>query len=192
MHISDGIISTPICLAAHAVSAVAIYISGRGVASEEIPRMGMTGAALFVVSLIQFPIAGVSIHLGLFGLAGVILGRRVFPVVFTVLLIQALIFQYGGLLTLGINAINMGSGAILAGLIWRYLPLNTFTKALLAGISGILVPALLMTLEFRLSGYGRGIFILLLVYAGTALIESGITIVATNFFNKVKPDILRV
>ncbi len=191
MHISDGIVSTPACLAAHAVAAVAIYVSGRGATSEEIPRMGMTGAALFVVSLIQFPIAGVSIHLGLFGLAGIVLGRRAFPVVFTVLLIQALIFQYGGLLTLGINSINMGSGAFLAWLIWRYLPMGDFARALGAGISGILVPALLMALEFRLSGYGRGIFILLLVYIGTAVIEGGITIVAVNFFRKVKPDILQ-
>jgi len=191
MHISDGIISTPVCLVAHAVAATAIYVSGRGVVSEEIPRMGMTGAALFVISLVQFPIAGVSIHLALFGLAGIILGKRAFPVVFTVLLIQALIFQYGGLLTLGINALNMGSGAFFAWLIWSYLPVNQFTKASLAGISGILVPALLMALEFRLSGYGRGIFILLLVYFVTAIIEGGITIVAVNFFRKVKPDILQ-
>lgn len=192
MHISDGIINTPVCLAAHAVAAVAIYVSGKSASSEEIPRMGMTGAALFVVSLLQFPIAGASIHLGLFGLAGIILGRRAFPVVFTVLLIQSLIFQYGGLLTLGINAINMGSGAFLAWLIWRYLPISVFGRAFIAGISGILVPALFMAIEFRLSGYGSGIYILLLIYLVTALIEGGITFVAVNFFRKVKPDILQV
>jgi cobalt/nickel transport system permease protein len=191
MHISDGIINTPVCLAAHAVAAVAIYVSGKSATSEEIPRMGMTGAALFVVSLLQFPIAGASIHLGLFGLAGIILGRRSFPVVFTVLLIQSLIFQYGGLLTLGINAINMGSGAFLAWLIWRYLPISVFGRAFIAGISGILVPAILMAIEFRLSGYGSGIYILLLIYLVTALIEGGITFVAVNFFRKVKPDILQ-
>jgi cobalt/nickel transport system permease protein len=191
MHISDGIINTPVCLAAHAVAAVAIYVSGKSASSEEIPRMGMTGAALFVVSLLQFPIAGASIHLGLFGLAGIILGRRSFPVVFTVLLIQSLIFQYGGLLTLGINAINMGSGAFLAWLIWRYLPISVFGRAFIAGISGILVPGILMAIEFRLSGYGSGIYILLLIYLVTALIEGGITFVAVNFFRKVKPDILQ-
>jgi cobalt/nickel transport system permease protein len=191
MHISDGIINTPVCLAAHAVAAVAIYVSGKSATSEEIPRMGMTGAALFVVSLLQFPIAGASIHLGLFGLAGIILGRRSFPVVFTVLLIQSLIFQYGGLLTLGINAINMGSGAFLAWLIWRYVPISVFGRAFIAGISGILVPAILMAIEFRLSGYGSGIYILLLIYLVTALIEGGITFVAVNFFRKVKPDILQ-
>ncbi len=191
MHISDGIINTPVCLAAHAVAAVAIYVSGKSASSEEIPRMGMTGAALFVVSLLQFPIAGASIHLGLFGLAGIILGRRSFPVVFTVLLIQSLIFQYGGLLTLGINAINMGSGAFLAWLIWRYVPISVFGRAFIAGISGILVPAILMAIEFRLSGYGSGIYILLLIYLVTALIEGGITFVAVNFFRKVKPDILQ-
>lgn len=191
MHISDGIISTPVCLAAHAASAALIYFSGKSVSSEEIPRMGMTGAALFVVSLLQFPIGGASIHLGLFGLAGIILGNRSFPVVFTVLLIQSLIFQYGGLLTLGVNAINMGSGAGLAWLIWRYVSVSLSVKAILAGISGILIPAILMALEFWLSGYGTGIFILFMAYLLTALIEGGITFAAISFFHKVKPDILQ-
>jgi len=191
MHISDGIISTPVCIAAHAVSAVAIYVSGKSITNEEIPRMGMTAAALFVVSILQFPIGGASIHLGLFGLAGIILGNKSFPVVFTVLLIQSLIFQYGGLLTLGVNAINMGSGAWLGWIIWKYLPLSFSGRAFLAGISGILVPATLMALEFRFSGYGSGIFVLFLAYLITAMIEAGITFAAVNFFRKVKPDILQ-
>jgi cobalt/nickel transport system permease protein len=191
MHISDGIISTPVCIAAHAASAAVIYFSGKSVSSEEIPRMGMTGAALFVVSLIQFPIGGASIHLGLFGLAGIILGNKSFPVVFTVLLIQSLIFQYGGLLTLGVNAINMGCGAWLAWIIWKYIPVSFSVRAFLAGISGILIPALLMAVEFRFSGYGSGIFVLFMAYLITALIEGGITFAAVNFFHKVKPDILQ-
>jgi len=191
MHISDGIISTPVCIAAHAASAAVIYFSGKSVTNEEIPRMGMTGAALFVVSILQFPIGGASIHLGLFGLAGIILGNKSFPVVFTVLLIQSLIFQYGGLLTLGVNAVNMGSGAWIAWIVWKYVPLSLSGRAFLAGISGILAPTILMILEFRFSGYGSGIFVLFLAYLVTALIEGAITFAAVNFFNKVKPDILQ-
>lgn len=191
MHISDGIISTPVCIAAHVASVATIYLSGRGAGTEEIPKMGMTGAALFTVSLIQFPVAGASVHLGLFGIAGIILGKRSFPVIYTVLLLQSLIFQYGGLMTLGVNAINMSAGAFLAWLIWHLSLLPEFLRAILAGISGIIIPALLMVLEFKLSDYGSGIFVLLLVYFLTALIEGGITLSAIKFLKKVKPDIIQ-
>ena len=190
MHISDGIISTPVCIAANVAAVGLIYVSGRKARPEEIPGMGMTGAALFVASLVHFPIAGTSIHLGLFGIAGIILGKRSFPVIFTALLFQSLIFQHGGLLTVGVNAINMGAGAYVAWLIWHITPIPEYLRSALAGFCGIIVPALLMTVEFQLSGYGSGIFILLLVYLLAAVIEGGITLSAVSFFRKVKPDIL--
>ncbi|HSL86689.1 MAG TPA: CbiM family transporter [Bacteroidales bacterium] len=190
MHISDGIISTPVCIAANAAALGLVYLTGRKATAEEIPRMGMTGAALFVASLIHFPVAGTSIHLGLFGIAGIILGKRSFPVIFTALLFQSLIFQHGGLLTLGINAINMGAGAYAAWMIWRIAIIPENIRSIMAGLTGILVPALLMVIEFRITGYGTAIALLLLVYLLAALIEGGITLSAVLFLRKVKPEIL--
>ncbi len=190
MHISDGIISTPVCIAANAVALGLVYLTGRKATAEEIPQMGMTGAALFVASLIHFPVAGTSIHLGLFGIAGIILGKRSFPVVFAALLFQSLIFQHGGLLTLGINAINMGAGAYAAWMIWRIAVIPEYIKSVMAGLTGIIVPALLMVTEFRITGYGTAIALLLFVYLLAALIEGGITLSAVLFLRKVKPEIL--
>jgi cobalt/nickel transport system permease protein len=190
MHISDGIISAPVCIAAHAASAGLIYFTGKGADAEEIPRMGMTGAALFVASLIQFPIAGTSVHPGLFGLTGIMLGKRAFPVVYTALLFQAVMFQHGGLLSLGLNALNMGAGAYAAWLVWRTSPVPEYVRAATAGFIGIMVPALMMTLEFKITGYGSAIALLLLIYVITGAIEGGITLVAVKFFKKVKPEIL--
>ena len=190
MHISDGIISTPVCIAANAAALGLVYLTGRKATAEEIPRMGMTGAALFVASLIHFPVAGTSIHLGLFGIAGIILGKRSFPVIFTALLFQSLIFQHGGLLTLGVNAINMGAGAYAAWMIWRIAIIPENIRSIMAGLTGILVPALLMVIEFRITGYGTAIALLLFVYLLAALIEGGITLSAVLFLRKVKPEIL--
>ncbi|MBE0675043.1 MAG: cobalt transporter CbiM [Bacteroidales bacterium] len=190
MHISDGIIITPVCIAADAAALGIIYLSSRNTRPEEIPAMGMTGAALFVASLIHFPLAGTSIHLGLFGMAGIILGKRSFPVIFTALLFQSLIFQHGGLLSVGINSINMGTGAWVAWMIWSIAGVPIHIRALLAGFAGIIVPALLMTGEFRLSGYGSGIALLIAVYALAALIEAAITLSAVTFLKKVKPEII--
>jgi cobalt/nickel transport system permease protein len=190
MHISDGIISTPVCIAANVAALGLIYVTGRKATTEEIPRMGMTGAALFVASLIHFPVAGTSIHLGLFGIAGIILGKRSFPVVFTALLFQALIFQHGGLLTLGVNAINMGTGAFMAWIIWRIAGIPEYIRAGLAGFTGIIVPAMLMIAEFRITGYGGAIAIIALIYLLAAIIEGGITLSTVMFFRRVKPEIL--
>ncbi len=152
--------------------------------------MGMTGAALFVISLIHFPVAGSSIHLGLFGLAGIILRNRAFPVVFTVLLFQSLIFQHGGLLAIGLNALNMGAGAYVAWMIWRIAVMPEYLRAVFAGLTGVLIPAMLMVFELRVTGYGASISLLLIVYLLTAFIEGGITLSAVLFLRKVKPEIL--
>ncbi|MFO7923865.1 MAG: CbiM family transporter [Bacteroidales bacterium] len=190
MHIADGIIDTNICVAAHVISGGMIYLSGKNTQLDDIPKMGMMGAALFVASLIHFPFAGTSVHLGLFGIAGIILGKRAFPAIFTALLFQSLIFQHGGLLTLGVNSLNMGAGALVAWLIWRVKKVPEFLRAILAGFFGIMIPAVLMALEFRLSGYGRGIMFLFSVYLVAAAIESAITFSAVKLLRRVKPEIL--
>jgi len=190
MHIADGIIHPGISAAAAAASIGLVYLSGRKAPLEEIPKMGLTGAALFVASLIHIPFAGTSVHPGLYGIAGILLGKRAFPVIFSVLLFQSLVFQHGGLLSVGINSINMGAGAFLAWMIWKQLKLPEYFRATMAGIAGIIIPTLLMAAGFRLSGYGLGIIYLFSVYIFVALAEGVITLLIVKFFRKTKSDIL--
>ena len=190
MHIADGIIATEICIAADAAALGAIYLAGKRTPPEAIPRMGFVGAALFVASLIHIPLGGSSVHAGLFGLAGILLGLRAFPVVFAALLFQTLLFQHGGLITVGVNAFNMGAGAAAAALLWQLRPIPESARAFAAGTVGILVPALLMATEFELSGYGRGFFYLLWIYAIAALAEGVLTLLMVRFFRKVQPALL--
>ncbi len=190
MHIADGIISTEIAIVADVISIGALYAFGKKTDADDIPKMGMMAAALFVASLIHFPVAGTSIHLGLFGLAGILLGVRSFPVVFVALLFQSLIFQHGGILSAGLNALNMGAGAIAAYLLWQVSGIPEFVRAFTAGFLGIMVPALFMAVEFNVSGYGRGIFYLLYVYIIVAAIEGLLTLTIVKFFRKVESPIL--
>jgi len=192
MHIADGILSLEVCLAADAAAVAGVYLFGRRIRGEEIPRMGLMAAALFTASLLHFPVAGTSIHLGLMGLAGILLGRRSFPVIFATLLFQSLLFQHGGLVAVGVNTLNMGTGALLAALIWHVRPLPLPVRAFLCGLTGILLPALLMALEFHLSGYGRSIFYLFYVYLLTGAVEGVLTAVAVGFFRRVNPAMLRL
>ena len=190
MHIADGIISTEIAIVADVISIGALYVFGKKTDADDIPKMGMMAAALFVASLIHFPVAGTSVHLGLFGLAGILLGLRSFPVVFVALLFQSLIFQHGGILSTGLNALNMGAGALAAYLLWRVSGIPEFVRAFTAGFFFFFFPALFMAVEFNVSGYGRGIFYLIYVYVIVAAVEGLLTLTIVKFFRKVESPIL--
>lgn len=190
MHISDGILPVSGCLVAQAVALGASAWAGRRVEPEEIVRMGMVASAVFVASMVHFPLGGTSVHLGLFGLAGILLGRRVFPVVYAALLFQALLFQHGGLLTLGVNALNMGMGALAAAAIWKFEAMPSSARTFLAGFAGTFLPALLMATEFELAGYGKGFRFIAALYLAVALIEGAVTTFIVAFLRRVKPGVL--
>lgn len=190
MHIADGILPTAWCGAAHAVTYPLIYWSGRKAQPAEIVKMGLLASALFAVSLVHIPIAGTAIHVGLLGLAGILLGVRSVAVVFSALLLQALLFQHGGLLTLGVNALNMSAGALMAGLLWRVKAGSDVVRGFAAGFAGVAVPAGLVGAEFALAGYGKGFLALALLYSGVAALEGVITSVTAGFLSRTKPAAL--
>jgi cobalt/nickel transport system permease protein len=190
VHIADGIIATEALVAANVACIGALYLAGRRVDPEEVPRMGFVGASLFAVSLLHFPLAGTSVHPSLLGLAGILLGRRVVPVLFVVLLFQALLFQHGGFLSVGLNTLNMAAGAMLASLAWRSPLRSEAVRAFLAGSLAVLLPTLLMGIQFLLTGYGRGMLYLLSVYWLVAALEGALAVTAVRFFRAVQPGIL--
>jgi cobalt/nickel transport system permease protein len=188
MHIADGILPVEISIAADAAALALVYVGGRNLEAEEIPRMGVFAAALFMVSLIHFPIAGTSIHLGLFGFAGMLFGLRAIPIIFVNLLFQTLIFQHGGLLSLGLNTLTMGSGALFSALLWKGIRINRRVVSFFCGLTGILLPAVLIALIFVLANYGKGMWFMISVYLPPAAIEGVLTVFIYNFFKKVKPE----
>ncbi len=152
--------------------------------------MGLVAAASFVVSTIQFPLAGVSVHLGLYGLLAILLGHRAFPVLYASLLFQSLLLQHGGLLSMGLNALNMGIGVLVGWLVWRSMLLGYMTRALLAGFLATFLPALLLAWEFELANYGRGFYVIAMLYVLVAVLEAVVTMMIVSFFKKTKPEIL--
>lgn len=190
MHIADGILPAGVSVAADVVAVGLVYVGGRKLETEEIPRMGIFAAALFIVSLIHFPIGATSIHLGLYGLAGLLFGLRSIPIIFVNLLFQSLIFQHGGLLSVGINTLTMGSGAMAAWVVWKSFKFYKQIKSFLCGFLGILIPAAFISIIFILSNYGKGMAFIVSVYIPAAVIEGLLTMAIFNYFNKVKPEIL--
>jgi cobalt/nickel transport system permease protein len=189
MHIADGIVPASWCIAAHAVSWGAVYWLGRRIETDEVVRLGMLASVSFAISLVHFPLGGTSVHLGLYGVIGILAGKRAFPVIFAALLFQTILFQHGGLLSLGLNALNMGVGALLAAVIWRSKGADSI-RAFLCGFLGVLIPALLVATEFSFAGYGKGFYFVAALYLGAAALEGLLTLAIVIFLRRTRPAIL--
>ncbi|GAB4146846.1 MAG: energy-coupling factor ABC transporter permease [Cyanobacteria bacterium J069] len=114
LHIPDGFLNLPISLITWAISLVLIVLALRQVQSEyqerTVPLMGVCAAFIFAAQMINFPIpGGTSGHLLGGTLAGILLGPWAGTLVVTVVfIVQAVLFQDGGLTVLGANIFNMG------------------------------------------------------------------------------------
>lgn len=189
MHIADGIVPTWWCGVAHAITWTGVWKFGQNLDPSEVVRMGLLASATFALSLVHFPLGGTSVHLGLYGLTGILLGGRAFPVIAATLVFQSFLFQHGGLLTLGLNALNMGGGALAAAALWRSgIGLET-PRAFACGFLGILIPAAGIASEFSLAGYGKGFYFMIVLYLGAAILEGLLTSGIVAFLRRSRPAV---
>ena len=112
MHIAEGVLSAPVILSGAALSIGAVGYGLRKLPQDNLILAGLVGAAFFVASLIHVPVGFSSAHLILNGLVGIVLGWAAYPVIFVALLLQAVLFMFGGLTTLGVNTFTMGTGVL--------------------------------------------------------------------------------
>ncbi|MBC7105042.1 MAG: energy-coupling factor ABC transporter permease [Firmicutes bacterium] len=140
MHIPDGFLDVKTWVATGALSAgtlaYALRRTRRTLQDRQVPAMGVMAAFIFAAQMVNFPIVGgTSGHLIGAVLAAVTLGPWSACVIMTVILIlQALLFQDGGLTALGANILNMGVVAVFAGygvyrLLRRYRTVGVFVAS---------------------------------------------------------------
>ncbi len=65
-------------------------------------------------------------------------------------------------------------------------------RAFLCGFLGVLVPALLIAVEFALAGYGKGFLFMAALYLGAAALEGVITLTAVSFLKASRPGLLQL
>ncbi len=124
MHIPDGFLHPAVLTATGVLSASCVAVAARsarrGLEESRFALLGVMGAFVFAAQMVNFPLGlGTSSHLLGGVLLAVTLGLAPAVVVMTaILLVQALLFQDGGVLALGANVLNMGVAGIAAG----YLP----------------------------------------------------------------------
>jgi cobalt/nickel transport system permease protein len=114
MHIPDGFLSTVIAVIFWVIAVAAILYSIRrtegDLGERQVPLMGVVAAFIFAAQMLNFTVVGgTSGHFMGAALATFLLGPWAgILVMTTVVSIQALVFQDGGLLALGANITNMG------------------------------------------------------------------------------------
>jgi cobalt/nickel transport system permease protein len=210
LHIPDGFLAPEVSIALWIATALVIAIALRRVAAEHTNApartvlMGIAGAFIFAAQMFNFPVAaGTSGHLLGGVLAGVLLGPWAGSIVMaTVIGIQALLFQDGGLLVLGANIFNMGVIGTLGGSLFARgmsTALGGSRWAEIAGVGfaawlSVMAAAGLTTLQLGISGttdIGIGLPAMLGTHALIGVGEALITIAAIGFISATAPDILR-
>jgi cobalt/nickel transport system permease protein len=196
VHISEGILSAPVLAGGAALAAGGIAVGLRKMDYEKIPEVAVMTSAFFVATLVRVPVGPGSVHLVLNGLMGVMLGWMSFPAVFVALALQAVLFQFGGLTTLGVNTVNMALPAVAAYYVARPLIYKGKRAAavggFVAGAVGIGGGTALIALSLIATGeeFSAVSKTLAVVNLPAMAVEGVITAFVVAFLLKVKPEVL--
>jgi cobalt/nickel transport system permease protein len=198
MHISEGVLTPAVLIGGAVLTAGGSYIGLKKLDPDEIPTLGIMSASFFVASLIHVPVGPASAHLILNGLLGLILGWKAFPAILVGLSLQALLFQFGGFTTLGVNTINMALPAVICfymfgwGLRKRMKPSVFAVSAFCIGFFAVFFSSILVGGSLYLTGeaFLPAAKIIVIAHVPIMIIEGLLTAACALFLRKVKPEIL--
>jgi cobalt/nickel transport system permease protein len=207
MHVPDGFLSAAVSIVMWMIAITAVGTAlkrvGEDMGERLIPVMGVLAAAIFAGQMLNFSVAGgTSGHLLGAALATVVLGPWGAMLVLTsVVSIQALVFQDGGLLAMGANIVNMGVvGVAVSHFVCRSLqklaggkPAGIFIGAGLAAWLSTVVASLACAIELSASGTSPASLAIPAMAGIHGLIgfgEAVITIGAVTFLYSARRDLL--
>ncbi len=195
MHISEGVLSVPVLISGAALAATGVAVGLRRLDHERLMGTAMLTAVFFVGSLVHVPVGLGNAHLILNGLLGMLLGWAAFPAIFTALLLQAVLFQYGGLTTLGVNTVIMAAPAVLCAGLFSPLRarsvLGRRAAAFCCGALSVAGAGLLaaLALIFSEDGFWLSARLLFAAHIPIMLVEGLVTALAVGFMLKVRPEV---
>lgn len=197
MHISEGVLAAPVLLGGGVLTTIGTFVGLKKIDYDQIMPVGILSATFFVASLIHVPLGPGSVHLILNGLLGIILGWASFPAILVALFLQAVFFQYGGIVVLGVNAFNMAAPAVCCFYLvrpWLARPASRAVASFAGGFCAVLLSSLFMalSLSFSDSGFIKTAEIVAAAHLPVMVVEGAITMFAVAFLEKVQPDILNL
>jgi cobalt/nickel transport system permease protein len=199
MHISEGILSAPVLVTGAALTATAVGYGLKKMEHKEVPKVAILSSVFFVASLIHVPLGPSSVHLILNGIIGLLLGWSAFPAIFVALALQGVLFQFGGITTLGVNTFNMAFPAIICSYLFNrgVRGKNNFIALIMAFVcgflavllSGIMVAAALV---FTGEQFIQVAKLVIIAHLPVMILEGVFTTFCIGFLRKVRPEILNV
>lgn len=208
MHMANELLSVPVAGGTLAIAAGALGIICRKVmeivSADKLALMGILGAFVFAAQMVNFQLPampGTSGHLIGAVLLSIILGPHLGAIVISsVIIIQCLIFQDGGLLALGCNIINMGLIPCYLGYyLYRTITnghissTRTYIGAMLACVVAVEAGAILVPIQAALSGvlavpFSTFLITMIGVHFLVGFIEGLVTVAVLGYLQQVRPD----
>ncbi len=206
MHIPDGYMSVPVAIAGWVVTvgvvAYAARRAEREISDRAVPLMGVMAAFIFATQMMNFPVAGgTSGHLLGGALAAILLGPWAAVIVMAAVVgLQALMFQDGGLVVMGLNIANMGILTIFAGyFVYRFLAgvipgrVGALAASFVAAWASVVIGSAVVAVELALSGaspLGVALPAMIGVHALIGVGEGLITLAAVSFIRATNPGLV--
>jgi cobalt/nickel transport system permease protein len=208
MHIPDGFLTPAIAVVGWAIALVMIVVAlrqtRRQLEDRMVPMMGVLAAFIFAAQAINFPVAaGTSGHLIGAALAAIVLGPWAALLIMTsVLAVQGLIFQDGGLVVMGWNIVNMGVIAAFSGYVGYSLArrwagesrIAILSASFAAGWISVVLASVACAIELAASGTSPLVLATVAMASVHALIGIGeglITAAAVGLLLATRPGMLR-
>lgn len=208
LHIPDGFLSILVSTLLWVVSIIIIGYAlkrvGKELGERQVPLMGVLAAGIFAGQMLNFTVVGgTSGHLMGAAIATILMGPWAAMLIMTsVVSVQAIIFQDGGLLVLGANIFNMAIvGVTVAYMIFQtgMRILGRWKRGLLvvgfvAAWFSIVLASLSVALQLALSGISPANLAIPAMAGIHVLIGIGeglITVGALAFLSAVRPDLFQ-
>ncbi len=175
------------------------------IADKFIALTGMMTALIFVLQMINFPVAaGTSGHLLGGALAVIVLGPRLGLICLSVVvIIQSLLFADGGLSALGINVMNMAIvTSVTAWVVVKYWikfigknPSSLIIVSVLSGIVSVVFSSIAFMVQYILGGtisipVGTVLIAMISVHFLIGFGEGVITALIVGLLIRVRPDLI--
>lgn len=210
MHMANELLSIPVATGTLAIAAGALGFLCRKarqiITADKFALMGILGAFVFAAQMVNFQLPampGTSGHMIGAVLLGIILGPHLGAIVISsVVIIQCLIFQDGGLMALGCNIINMGLvpsylGYYLYKIITagQFSSLRVYIGAMVACVLAVEAGAILVPIQAALSGVlavplSTFLITMIGVHFLVGFIEGLVTVAVLGYLQQVRPDVV--
>jgi cobalt/nickel transport system permease protein len=197
MHISEGVLSPAVIAGGYALAVAGTAVGLKKMDYSRLTTAATLSSVFFVGSLVHVPLGPGSVHLILNGLLGVFLGWGIFPALFVALLLQAILFGFGGIAALGVNLCDVAFPALLCHYAFRGIFTGSGSSRAIGGfLCGALSVAGAAFLTALALGLTDGAFLasaklIVLAHVPVMVLEGIIAAAVIGFVARSRPELLR-